>query len=407
MKKMLALLLALTLALGMTACGSNSDTGTSGEENAAAVDSMSLEEIMTSILDGVPDLPDYEAVPLTEENFEFFTFLPYADGYEGLEADALIGSIAHSVVLVRVPDDADAAEAAAEIEANANPRKWICVEAEATHVRQYGDTILLVMSSAETANAILQNFDALNNVETPESDLAEAPADSQVTTEPVDEGNLYDPAVPEDGVLDDDVPALAPEQGGDGNMPTLTPEPGDDGNMPALDPGDEAVDMPTNVNPSDPGTVVPGEPESPVTTIPVEPQQPEEKPETPAESQTDLVATMNTILSGISDLPMYQPTELTADNFEFFTFLPYQEGYRGVQADSMIGSIAHSVVLVELPPDADAAQVAADISANANPGKWICVEAESVQTVANGNLVLLVMSTQATADAIVANFNAL
>ena len=161
MKKMLALLLALTLALGMTACGSNSDAGTSGEENAAAVDSMSLEEIMTSILDGVPDLPDYEAVPLTEENFEFFTFLPYADGYEGLEADALIGSIAHSVVLVELPPDADAAQVAADISANANPCKWICVEAESVQTVANGNLVLLVMSTQATADAIVANFNAL------------------------------------------------------------------------------------------------------------------------------------------------------------------------------------------------------------------------------------------------------
>ena len=116
---------------------------------------------------------------------------------------------------------------------------------------------------------------------------------------------------------------------------------------------------------------------------------------------------MEQILAGVADLPMYQVTELTSENFEFFTFVPWADGYQAVTADSMIGSIAHSVVLVQVPEGADAADFAAQMEANANPGKWICVVAESVQTASSGNLALLVMSSQATADAIIANFNSL
>lgn len=392
MKKLFALLCAVALLVSLAACASNKEETPAEDTNP--VDDMALSDIMNDILDGVAELPQYEVVDLTEENFEFFTFIPYEEGYEAVEADALIGSIAHSVVLVRVPDGADAAQVAADMEANANPAKWICVQAEATHVRQHGNTILLVMSSVDTANTILKNFDALNGDATPESDLAEP-----VETEEIPEDVMNDPtATPEDDTTPED------------DMPTLAPEEGEDGNMPAVDPGDEAVEMPT---------VKPEQPEDPVTTVPVEPEKPAEKPsqpetkpeekpeEKPTEPTTDLLATVNTVLSGIEDLPMSMPSELTADNFEFYAAIPYAEGYRGVQADSAIGSIAHSVVIVEVPEGGDPSQVAADMKANADPRKWICVEAESVQTAVNGNLVLLVMSSQATADAIVANFNAL
>ena len=385
MKKLFALLCAVALLVSLAACASNKDETPAEETNP--VDDMALSDIMNDILDGVADLPQYEVVDLTEENFEFFTFIPYEEGYEAVEADALIGSIAHSVVLVRVPDGTDAAQVAADMEANANPAKWICVNAEATHVRQHGNTILLVMSSVDIANAILKNFDSLNGEATPESDLAEP-----VETE----------EIPEDAVND---PTATPED----DMPTLAPEEGEDGNMPAVEPGDEAVEMPT-VKPEEPDDVtnVPAEPEKPVEKPETPVEKPEEKPEEkPTEPTTDLLATVNTVLSGIEDLPMSMPSELTADNFEFYAAIPYADGYRGVQADSAIGSIAHSVVIVEVPEGGDPSQVAADMKANANPRKWICVEAESVQTAVNGNLVLLVMSSQATADAIVANFNAL
>ena len=64
-------------------------------------------------------------------------------------------------------------------------------------------------------------------------------------------------------------------------------------------------------------------------------------------------------------------------------------------------------LIAKVPEGADAEAFAETMAANANPSKWICVTAESVQTAVKGNLVLLVMSAQATADAIVENFNAL
>ena len=186
MKKLIALLLALTLVFSMAACGSKEETpapdgntantettdDTSKEEETNPIDEMDLTTVMEDILKDVVNLPMYEITELTEENFEFMTFIPYVDGYEAVSADALIGSIAHSVVLVRVPDGTDAAQVASDIETNANPNKWVCVGAEATHVRQHGNTILLVMSSVDTANAILVNFDSLAGEATPESDLA-------------------------------------------------------------------------------------------------------------------------------------------------------------------------------------------------------------------------------------------
>ncbi|MGM9618908.1 MAG: hypothetical protein ACI3W8_03600 [Oscillospiraceae bacterium] len=346
MKKLLAMLCAVALTLSLAACGK--DTGEESTQNP--VDAMSLSDILDSILKDVPDLPGYEPTELTEENFEFYAFVPYAEGYEGLSADALIGSIAHSVVLVRVPADDDAAQAAREMKDNANPRKWICVEAEAVHVRQYGSTILLVMSSAATADAILMNFDALNGVVTPESDLAAAETSA--------------------GISDED-PGEDPGETSDEASEETS--------------GDTAVEKPA--------------------------EKPEEKPaEDPADSaqgSTDLTAVISSVLAGIENLPMYEATELTAETFEFFAFIPYADGYRGVSADAMIGSIAHSVVLVEVPKGTDASAVAATMKSNANPSKWICVTAESVQTAANGQLVLLVMSSQATADAAIANFKAL
>jgi len=95
--------------------------------------------------------------------FPAFTFIDYIEGAEAVISEGMISAIAHSVVLVRVPEGTDAADVAAQIEANADPRKWICVEAEKTVVSQHGSLVLLVMSSEATATAIAANFDALYN----------------------------------------------------------------------------------------------------------------------------------------------------------------------------------------------------------------------------------------------------
>ncbi len=161
MKKILALFCALALLAALPACG---------KKSADPLADKSLQEILDASLKDVPDLPDYEPTALDADTFEFFSFVPYKDGYEGLTADALINATPHSVVLVRVPED-EAESVAAAMKQNADPRKWICVEAEKVAVDRCGGTILLVMSSGETANAILTNFKALYGATPTEEEL--------------------------------------------------------------------------------------------------------------------------------------------------------------------------------------------------------------------------------------------
>ena len=132
-------------------CNYNSLTLTAPEK-----DGDSLEDIMEAILADVDNLPMCGLVELNEDNFSSFAFIDYKSGYEGLASEAMIGSIAHSVVLVKVPSNASSV--ANSIKKNADPRKWICVEAESVQVVTKDDVILLVMSSEERADQIVDNF---------------------------------------------------------------------------------------------------------------------------------------------------------------------------------------------------------------------------------------------------------
>ncbi|MGM9521449.1 MAG: hypothetical protein ACI3VB_03110 [Oscillospiraceae bacterium] len=193
MKKLLTFIIAAVMLLSLAACaakdGGNSDidetdpdsenTEIGAGENTAPEDtegdadkadepdapedsSGQLSDIMSTILDGVENLPAIQDIPLDSSNFEFYAFVPYDSDYNGLASEAMMNAIAHSVVLVQVPDGTDAEAVAEEIEANADPRKWICVEAEKTVVSVNGSLILLVMSTESIADAVTENFLALS-----------------------------------------------------------------------------------------------------------------------------------------------------------------------------------------------------------------------------------------------------
>jgi hypothetical protein len=156
MKKFWALALALLIAILSASCSKKAESADSPADNPG--DSLPLAEIVGTVLEGIPDLPAYEPMELDEENFEFFAFIPHQPGFEGIMADALIGTIPHSVVLIRLPDAAGAKKAADEILSKADVRKWICVEAESAQTAHKGRLVLLVMSSRDTADAIIDSF---------------------------------------------------------------------------------------------------------------------------------------------------------------------------------------------------------------------------------------------------------
>ena len=55
----------------------------------------------------------------------------------------------------------DVEAAKEQIKANANPRKWICVEAEKVVVENIGNTIFFLMASNEDAESITKSFNSL------------------------------------------------------------------------------------------------------------------------------------------------------------------------------------------------------------------------------------------------------
>ncbi len=113
-------------------------------------------------------------------------------------------------------------------------------------------------------------------------------------------------------------------------------------------------------------------------------------------SEIDLVAVADSLYEGIDrdNMPMVMSMELTDENFEYFTFIPYDKAYEAAANEPMMGSIAHSIVLVKCA-DADAAKkVAEEMKAKCDPRKWICVTADVVEVATNNNVAMLLMTTK-------------
>lgn len=154
MKKIFLVLLMGFFMFALTGCGEKSVEG-------------NLEDLMTSVYEGLED--DEKPMMLTntevnEENIEYYLGTKDIDYEEALASESGVGSIAHSVVLVRVKDGADIESIKTEIKENIDPRKWICVgvEEEDVIVKNKGNLIILIMVEDEASRSKLEEgFDNL------------------------------------------------------------------------------------------------------------------------------------------------------------------------------------------------------------------------------------------------------
>lgn len=154
------------LAMLMILCGCGRKTDDNQEINTQNIQEDSqlntvdeeLGEIIAKITSDIGEMPMTENIPLNEEGFKSFTFVDYIEGSVGVANEPMMSSIAHSVVLVKLPKGRDSAAFANEMKINANPRKWLCVEAEKVSVAAKGQLALLVMSSEVVTDKIVDNF---------------------------------------------------------------------------------------------------------------------------------------------------------------------------------------------------------------------------------------------------------
>jgi len=154
MKKLFLILVVGAMFMTLTGCKNKNVEGT-------------LEELMTKVYEEIPE--DQRPMMLTnteinEENIEYYLGTSDIDYENALASEPGVGSIAHSVVLLRVKEDADIENIKTKIKENVDPRKWICVgvEEEDIIVKNKGNLVVLIMvEDQETRDKLETGFDNL------------------------------------------------------------------------------------------------------------------------------------------------------------------------------------------------------------------------------------------------------
>ena len=163
MKKLVIMLVALTLILSVTAC-SDSPSGGSGEL------ADSLEKILEKIYENgelsedfkLYMLPGLYTTVITGDNMEYYLGKGGLDIKEAIASEHEMDTAAYSLCLIRVDKDADAEKIKKSIKDNVDPMKWVCVgvDEENVLVDSIGDVIILVMSNGD-AQALVDAFRSL------------------------------------------------------------------------------------------------------------------------------------------------------------------------------------------------------------------------------------------------------
>ena len=153
MKKIVSIILVIMTLFMFTGCSSK-------EANLTYTPTEIVEKMYEGF--GEDELPSIGNKELITEELEYNLGLTELDFVEGTVSEPMIGSIAHSVVVVRVKEGVDVAKTVEDIKAKVNPRKWVCVEAETVLVESKGDIIVLVMSNNDTATRMMENFKKIN-----------------------------------------------------------------------------------------------------------------------------------------------------------------------------------------------------------------------------------------------------
>lgn len=128
-------------------------------------DKNSLEGIMEQIYAGIEEVPMMVSnIVITDENAEYYLGLKNLDGIEeALASETMIGSIAHSVCLVRASEGTDVEALKEEIRTSVNPRKWICVGVDRDEVIvENRDNLILMVIDQTNPQAYLDSFMALD-----------------------------------------------------------------------------------------------------------------------------------------------------------------------------------------------------------------------------------------------------
>lgn len=166
MKKLISMILALSLVMSLGACGSKEAPA---ETEAALSLDGTMEELLNKVIEEQPVefMGGVIPIDLTDTSEDGLWAIKSYTGLddnslisEGAAFEPMMGSMAFSMVMVRV-NEAGTKTVAEYMKSGIDTRKWICVEADDLLVCGYADVVMLIMvdsASGMTAQSFVDAF---------------------------------------------------------------------------------------------------------------------------------------------------------------------------------------------------------------------------------------------------------
>ena len=147
--------------------GGAEEGGNNGDNNEESNLDSELLSILDSVYDnsGVDEWPMFSDTEITKDNMEYYFGTTDFDFDKAIAREPLVSAIAHSVCVIRLNEGADVEDVKTKIKENVDPRKWICVgvEDENVHVENQGNIVILIMDN-DYGTKLTDSFKALTDI---------------------------------------------------------------------------------------------------------------------------------------------------------------------------------------------------------------------------------------------------
>ena len=154
-KRVAAVGMMFVMLFSFAACGKTSTSEEAEALSGSCIDILNKVYETADLDESMREaMQDYEMTTIDADMEEYVLGTDEITYTDSAYSAPMMTSVAYQCVVLRVSDGTDLD--------NANPAKWICVEAESVAVESIGDVILYVMGFDEDVSAIKDAFLALD-----------------------------------------------------------------------------------------------------------------------------------------------------------------------------------------------------------------------------------------------------